>query len=132
MTKADQALIERLPLKGTSLIDVYKWLIHNHFVKSTKAAIDSVKNELVVPFTYDPEYKRYANYIIHLHIKANMAFVGDMDQFKGYIDRYFFTDKLYETSPISFSTYHSYLEENETMLFYMIIETPKGETIFID
>lgn len=132
MTQADRALLERVPLNGTSLIDVYKWLIHNHFIKSTRATIDSAKNELVYSFTYDPKYKRYANYIFYLHIKANMAWTKDMNQFEGYINTYFLTDKLYETSPISFSEYLPRLEENETMLFYMIMETPKGDTVFID
>lgn len=114
MTKADMALIERVPPKGSEIDVYFEWLDRNHFIKKNSLAeIDETKNELIFKHEYDPPYKRYKGYAVNLHIKLKI----DVTKCT-----------IAHRKTLLYSPYC----KPHIIYFYLILETPNGDKILID
>lgn len=126
-TKTEQELIDKVPLLGTSLIDMYKWLTHNHFV-IRECKIDKEAHEIIFSFAYDR--KRYWGYTFVLRIRAKQT-VSNLKHLKENIEYYFHTFKEYDTSPILFQRYSAELEENKIAFYGCELTTASGYSVFL-
>lgn len=130
-TKKIQELINRVPEAGTTLIDLWKWIIRNHFTDTTIYP-DPLQEKIIIQCKYTEQ--RYEKVVLYLYIFMKEdswpnAFWSSIRN----IERYLKYERKHETAPITFEEYSDIIEKQYfKYLVLLISDREHGEDIVID